>query len=890
MNLNLTAFQSRFAELQSAEVLRFDESRAAFFHRLIDEGLGWACIPWSMIRNDSELQKRLYAAHGFKRSNRMPEHVSMGIIGLAPAGRNSNSIELEALDKTTLPRIFQWRGNTGFRLVGELEACQQTAEEVILRIVMGFPSALINVVAADFQFMAGLHPPYFQIPEENRRQITEPRQFIEFLGSEFVSGLNRTLADLGKHGCKSVDEWNQRADLSPKPYYILLIANLENLLEEIYKDGRFARVNEATNSIPEFVRLTEAILSGSCAVAGIYVLACSNGTSDPIRGLEDVSIGSNEIVLLSDVAGFSSGFKNLSVRFEYLGPDGIAWVKDVFAGRKYSLPVPFPESDWWSQVSAARISVPLGVGDDDTPTCLEFGGSSNHALVGGRTGMGKSTALHSLILGFAQLYSPDEVRFALIDLKDGTEFRSYRHLPHLYALAIGQNLDWTLLLIRELRDEMQRRNAMFRGRDTANLEDFRKATDESVPRIVVIIDEFQKLTTDDRFRDEARAILSALIQQGRSAGIHFVLATQTMQGNYPLPDNILNQLMTRIAFQLSRDDCHSFLSAGNDVPSHFQKQGQGIFNDQAGNIFGNVAFQCVYYPDEIKRQTVEALRRRMPGGAMGFSPYIYEADDFIDYDPDGQDANKICLCYSSALRPEPVSLHLGKDRTLAVIGGRDEVKRRTVRQVICSQLERIDDAEVLWYGEWDRDCLNIDMLTLEAVAPKSAEDSTVFAGANEATLAFDHKLLGIPIELAKELEMTGKAMMDFSFDFGAGPTGRGERLGSSGSSDSKIYVVQLGNHPPRLLEKVRGAIDHLIQIGARVIVFDESAAVQMGRSLSYADFTARLYLDETSARNGTTARAVPPDLQLKQFEGILDFYANSTVSLLKIKESETTSS
>ena len=56
-------------------------------------------------------------------------------------------------------------------------------------------------------------------------------------------------------------------------------------------------------------------------------------------------------------------------------------------------------------------------------------------------------------------------------------------------------------------------------------------TGNVIPRTIIIIDEFQKLITNLN-EDEKQTIQDLFIdilQRGRSAGIHFILATQTFQ-------------------------------------------------------------------------------------------------------------------------------------------------------------------------------------------------------------------------------------------------------------------------------------------------------------------------------------------------------------------------
>src|SRR6185437_16620992 len=71
--------------------------------------------------------------------------------------------------------------------------------------------------------------------------------------------------------------------------------------------------------------------------------------------------------------------------------------------------VPEPES-WWTGDSRSGIDVPLGKAGATKRQNLELGkGTSQHVLIAGRTGSGKSTLMHAMITNLALYYSPDEI-------------------------------------------------------------------------------------------------------------------------------------------------------------------------------------------------------------------------------------------------------------------------------------------------------------------------------------------------------------------------------------------------------------------------------------------------------------------------------------------------
>ena len=125
-------------------------------------------------------------------------------------------------------------------------------------------------------------------------------------------------------------------------------------------------------------------------------------------------------------------------------------------------------------------------------------------------GSGKSKFLDVLITQLALAYSPDEIGFYLADLREGVTFQDYIHLPHVRVIALENEREFALNILRRMQDEIEPRSVAFKavrgGID--NLSDYRRATGEAMPRLCMIIDEFQVLfAEDDKIASEAAKIL-----------------------------------------------------------------------------------------------------------------------------------------------------------------------------------------------------------------------------------------------------------------------------------------------------------------------------------------------------------------------------------------------
>lgn len=176
----------------------------------------------------------------------------------------------------------------------------------------------------------------------------------------------------------------------------------------------------------------------------------------------------------------------------------------------------------------------------------------SHLLIGGRTGAGKSVWVNSMICSLISRYSPEEVRFLMIDLKV-MELQGYNNIPHMLAPVI-HNVNDVIRALDWLVNEMKNRFQKFEEQNVINIGGFNKKikngeiAGESLPIIVCIIDELADLMMINPRRIEM--LLVRLAQLGSSAGIHLIVAT-----NHPTPD-VLSELMisnfpSRIAFKLT---------------------------------------------------------------------------------------------------------------------------------------------------------------------------------------------------------------------------------------------------------------------------------------------------------------------------------------------------
>jgi len=250
--------------------------------------------------------------------------------------------------------------------------------------------------------------------------------------------------------------------------------------------------------------------------------------------------------------------------------------------------------------ASAKNRIPLALGKDVYGnTVIGDLAAMPHLLVAGATGSGKSVCINSIISSILFKFSPNELRFIMIDPKV-VEMQMYNSLPHL-AVPVVTDPNKVIAALRWVVNEMERRYRMFAEVGVRNFDAFNKreiikeeepeieedneeeedydaehiasiakaltdgelgpdamdgSDDEDekeqipdrVPYIVIIIDELADLMQTAPADMEMN--IARIAQKARAAGIHLIVATQTPRADV-VTGIIKANIPCRIAFQVS---------------------------------------------------------------------------------------------------------------------------------------------------------------------------------------------------------------------------------------------------------------------------------------------------------------------------------------------------
>lgn len=323
------------------------------------------------------------------------------------------------------------------------------------------------------------------------------------------------------------------------------------------------------------------------------------------------------------------------------------------------------ENKYWLGSTAASVRVPLGPSGARKLQHLILGeGLGHHGLVVGRPGSGKSNLMHVIITTLAISYSPEEMQLYLIDFKKGVEFKPYAEhkLPHALAIAVESEREFGFSVIERLDLELKERGDRFRAAGANNILEYRqKRPNERLPRVLLLIDEFQELfVEDDNLARQSATLLDRLVRQGRAFGLHVILGSQTLGSVHNLPRATLDQMAIRIAMQCTDADSRLILADDNPAARLLSRPGEAIYNASTGTVEGNNLFQVALFQEEDRKKWLNLITQlaERRGGTIP-APIIFEGNELARVE-DCRALNELIAAANWPDRAKSADLFLGE--------------------------------------------------------------------------------------------------------------------------------------------------------------------------------------------------------------------------------------
>lgn len=242
-------------------------------------------------------------------------------------------------------------------------------------------------------------------------------------------------------------------------------------------------------------------------------------------------------------------------------------------------------------MSEINVTVGLDVHDKHPVTFRFNSGDYIHGFILGQSGSGKSVLLNNIITSAILKYSPQDLMLYLMDFK-GTEFEKYRGVKHTKAVLVdNSDPQMTLEVLRELKEENKKRVILLRKEEVSNIDGYNKKYPENrLPQVLFVADECQVMfrrstgSTDIAIQREIAEILDIIATQGRSQGIHMLLATQQLDET-DISGQILKNLTECFLLMSAPSDAERLVPDSSDLTS---KQMTGL--------------ACYYHKKELQSQ------------------------------------------------------------------------------------------------------------------------------------------------------------------------------------------------------------------------------------------------------------------------------------------------
>jgi len=262
------------------------------------------------------------------------------------------------------------------------------------------------------------------------------------------------------------------------------------------------------------------------------------------------------------------------------------------------------------------LSVPIGTSLDGRHKihfALGQKSGNYHALIVGNTGTGKTTLLNNIITEIARKYTSKQVLLYLMDYKEGVEFQIFNKHPNV-AKVFLDNKDYNAAfnMLNSFASLIENRGALFKTRGVRDIDEHNSTfPDEALPHMVLIIDEAQKLFSDDYSHShQFDNLLLDVASRGRSFGIHIILSTQNIL-DMDISPRTLEQITLRIAFRLSSERAaYKVLGYENLAPLSLGKY-EFVYNPAGGTPDANMLGRAAP-PADFASVIQQALSMRSP--------------------------------------------------------------------------------------------------------------------------------------------------------------------------------------------------------------------------------------------------------------------------------------
>ncbi len=645
-------------------------------------------------KNIRQIQAQFTDAPKFNEEGAYPQFLSCSLLEIK--GKNGANMEF------LLPKVYPFPPKS---LYIEHEKDGQFLREMLMRLLSSAPLVQLEVILVDALSLGGIFNLARRLLDKNndfiyqQRILTESKEIEEALKHlyEYLKvNLQEKLA-----GYKDFVHYNEK-EKDRLPLKVLFLSGVDalsqNALYYLEKIMRFG----SKNGVLSFVNLESEKNNQSAEDLKRYAECFKDRTRFERLKYLSVEVINDHGIQSKHMQDFADKIKAYYEKKKAVKRE----LKDLQKDEKF-----------WTESSQFKVSVPVGWDINHKEVCFEIGEAQNHTLICDHSGSGKSNFLHVLIQNLAFYYAPNEVQLFLLDYKEGVEFNAYTDpniLEHARLVSVASSVGYGMSFLSWLCKEMQKRAELFKQFNVKDLSDYRKHGE--MPRLIVVIDEFQVLFSDNtsKGKESVEQSLNTLLKKGRSYGVHLILATQTMRGA-DINRSIMAQIANRIALPMDAEDSQSILS--DDVACELTPPTEGIFNNNGGHQKYHTKMSIPKAPDDFKPFIKKIHRDFNQRNLAPIEHKIYNGEKPLEM-PNTLKANEMRLHLGKEADYEQKDLIVGfesNESHLLVVS--QDLSARIALMKLFAQNFKTANKELLFYNAEKRLVRELDELKKHHITP-----------------------------------------------------------------------------------------------------------------------------------------------------------------------------
>ena len=192
---------------------------------------------------------------------------------------------------------------------------------------------------------------------------------------------------------------------------------------------------------------------------------------------------------------------------------------------------------FFSRDCTELLKIPVGIDAKGRIINIVLGENSNHhGLIVGPSGSGKTVLLNTIFMSSMMNYSPEQLNLYLFDMWRA-EYSAYKSdlLPHAHMVTHAPAPETMEDILEKLRSEIEDRSYLFHKARVDSYGSYRRATGNSLSRILVIMDCADELFDDYvslGFGNSAASCMQhieEIVSMGHQLGIHLLVTAQSVR-------------------------------------------------------------------------------------------------------------------------------------------------------------------------------------------------------------------------------------------------------------------------------------------------------------------------------------------------------------------------